>query len=370
MEGNGGLTCRPVLPIAPRELSSDGRGHPSPSINTPDLTGTSPPPEPLLIAPNTAPFPPPASRDPSLTRGRAASAASTRNASPRGVTSSSQTRPKQSLDVERKPSVSYGHHRNTSIVHGVQHSRNTSNLSNSTSVSPLSPQKILPTNGGTGDHAPAAASHPLKKSPSMSTLHMGNGMSGLPPARSFETTSTGLRRPERMHSGRVKRPNEHHRTQSRQQAQQQEPKTVGEYALHHLFTSFIAEADERIERCMARSGEAEPRLEDVCGPRADPNFDQLISSLGHINRHRPKYVIDSVILWHKRKSDQAKQIRMELEMLRNSTITTQRHINHHSSNSSATTSSGGQDIAMLEYDMATAERRSGISVYILCLALI
>jgi hypothetical protein len=230
MESNGGLTCRPVLPIAPRELSSDGRGHPSPSINTPDLTGTSPPPEPLLIAPNTAPFPPPASRDPSLTRGRAASAASTRNASPRGVASSSQTRPKQSLDVERKPSVSYGHHRNTSIVHGVQHSRNTSNLSNSTSVSPLSPQKILPTNGSTGDHAAAAASHPLKKSPSMSTLHMGNGMSGLPPARSFETTSTGLRRPERMHSGRVKRPNEHHRTQSRQQAQQQEPKTVGEYA--------------------------------------------------------------------------------------------------------------------------------------------
>jgi hypothetical protein len=204
----------------------------------------------------------------------------------------------------------------------------------------------------------------------MSTLHMGNGMSGLPPARSFESTSTALRRPERMHSGRVKRPNEHHRTHSRQQAQQGEPKTVGEFALHHLFTSFIAEADERIERCMARPGEAEPRLEDVCGPRADPNFDQLISSLGHINRHRPKYVIDSVILWHKRKSDQAKQIRMDLEMLRNSTITTQRHINHHASNSAATTSPGGQDVAILEYDMATAERRSGISVYILCRALI
>ena len=252
-------------------------------------------------------------------------------------------------------------------MHGVQHSRNTSNLSNSTSVSPLSPQKIMNTNGGTGDHV-MAVSHPLKKSPSMSTLHIGNGLSA--PGRGFESTATGLRRPERMHSGRVKRPTEHHRTQSRQQVQQQEPKTVGEYALHHLFTSFIAEADERIERCMARPGEAEPRLEDVCGPRADPNFDQLISSLGHINRHRPKYVIDSVILWHKRKSDQAKQIRMELEMLRNSTITTQRHINHHTSNTPAATSPGGQDIAMLEYDMATAERRSGVSVYILCRALI
>jgi hypothetical protein len=145
---------------------------------------------------------------------------------------------------------------------------------------------------------------------------------------------------------------------------------VGEYALHHLFTSFIAEADERIERCMARPGEAEPRLEDVCGPGADSNFDQLISSLGHINRHRPKYVIDSVILWHKRKSDQAKQIRMELEMLRNSTITTQRHINHPVGSSATATSPGGQDIAMLEFDMAVAERRSGTSVYILCRALI
>jgi hypothetical protein len=224
------------------------------------------------------------------------------------------------------------------------------------------------TNGGTGDYAMAAASHPLKKSPSMSTLHIGNGLPA--PGRSFESTATGLRRPERMHSGRVKRPTEHHRTQSRQQASQQEPKTVGEYALHHLFTSFIAEADERIERCMVRPGEAEPRLEDICGPRADPNFDQLISSLGHINRHRPKYVIDSVILWHKRKSDQAKQIRMELEMLRSSTITTQRHIHHLNSSTTAVTSPGGQDIAMLEYDMATAERRSGVSVYILCRALI
>lgn len=173
-----------------------------------------------------------------------------------------------------------------------------------------------------------------------------------------------------MHSGRVKRPTEHHRSHSRQQIQQQEPKTVGEYALHHLFTSFIAEADERIERCMARPGEMEPRLEDICGPGADSNFDQLISSLGHINRQKPKYVIDSVILWHKRKSDLAKQIRMEVETLRNSTVVTQRHIGHNGSASVSHPSPGGQDVMVLEYDMAAAERRSGISVYILCRALI
>lgn len=367
-----------VLPIAPRDLSSDGRGHAtSPSVPPPDLSGTSPPPEPLLIAPNTAPFPPPASRDPSLTRGRALSAASTRNASPRGNTPVAQARPKQSLEVERKPSVSYGHHRNTSIVHGVQHSRNTSNLSNSTSVSPLSPHKIIASNGGPSDIPAAATTAPtiLKKSPSMSTLHshVGNGGATLPPNRSFEGAAPAHRRPERMHSGRVKRPNEHHRSQSRQQVQQiqqQEPKTVGEYALHHLFTSFIAEADERIERCMARPGELEPRIGDVCGPGADPSFDQLISSLGHINRHKPKFVIDSVILWHKRKSDLAKQIRMELEALRNSTIATQRHINQSGNGINATSSPGGQDIMVMEYDMVAAERRSGISVYILCRALI
>lgn len=264
--------------------------------------------------------------------------------------------------------MSYGHHRNTSIVHGVQHSRNTSNLTSSTSASPLSPHKII-ASAGVAEQVPAM-SNGLKKSPSMSTLHApGQNGASLPPNRSFEGTASQQRTIGRMHSGKVKRPHDHVRSQSRHNASQ-EPKTVGEFALHHLFTSFIAEADNRIERCMARPGESEPRLENVCGPGADPAFDQLISSLGHINRHKPKYVIDSVILWHKRKSDLAKQIRLELENLRNQTMATQRHLAPNGNVSATTSSPGGQDIMLLEYDMAAAERRSGVSVYILCRALI
>ena len=354
-----------AIAVPPPQQIPDGRVHAA-SPHT-DLS-TSPPPEPLLVAPATAPFPPAASRDPSVTRGRAHSATSPRNGSPRGVTPAAQPKAKQSLDVERKPSVSYGHHRNTSIVHGVQHSRNTSNLTSSTSASPLSPHKII-ASAGVHEQLPAMGNG-LKKSPSMSTLHAtGQNSAALPLNRSFEGTATQQRNIGRMHSGKVKRPHDHVRSQSRQNGSQ-EPKTVGEFALHHLFTSFIAEADNRIERCMARPGESEPRLESVCGPGAEPAFDQLISSLGHINRHKPKFVIDSVILWHKRKSDLAKQIRLELDNLRNQTMATQRHLTPNGNVSATTSSPGGQDVMLLEYDMAAAERRSGVSVYILCRALI
>lgn len=212
----------------------------------------------------------------------------------------------------------------------------------------------------------------LKKSPSMSTLH-SNGLSlgSAPLNRSFEQAGPG-RRPERMHSGRVKRTHEHHRAQSRApglqtQPQQQQPElvTVGEYALHHLFTSFIAEADERIERSMPRQGEYEPRIEDVCGPRADPAFDQLISSLGHINRHKPKSLIDSVIHWRKKKADAANQLFNELQI--NKDAMTSRH---YTNGSGMSASAAGGAIAVLEHNMAVSERRSLASVYILCRVLI
>ncbi|KAK5136574.1 hypothetical protein LTR08_002588 [Meristemomyces frigidus] len=338
----------------------DGRASETESFA--DLS-TSPPPEPLLVAPPTVPFP--ASRDPSLTRGRALSATSPRNASPRGTTPAAPLRPKQSLEVERKPSL-YGHHRQTSIVHGVQHSRNPSLLA-STNTSPLSPHKIL---NGSHENIALNGGIGLKKSTSMSTLHSAAPSSTAPSvSRSFGDTTT-QRRPERMHSGRVKRSHEHNRSHSRPLGAQQELKTVGEYALHHLFTSFIAEADERIEHCMPRSGELEPRIEIICGPGADPAFDQLISSLGHINRHRPKSLIDSVIHWRKKKADVANQLYSELQQMREAIQTTARPHTNGSAVSSPNSPPAGQSIAMKEHNFAMADRRSTVSIYILCRVLI
>ncbi|KAK4494161.1 hypothetical protein PRZ48_014459 [Zasmidium cellare] len=334
----------------------------SPAYSDPNV---SPPPEPLLVAPPTA-HPPPttggASRDPSLTRGRALSATSPRNASPRAVTpASGHSRPKQSVDIERKPSLSYGHHRQMSIVHGVQHSRNPS-LAGSTNTSPLSPGKIM------ASAVPETVT--LKKSPSMGALH-ANGVpnpAAISANRSFEN-GVVQRGPARMHSGRVKRSHEHQRSQSRAQTQGQELKTVGEYALHHLFTSFIAEADERIERCMQKPGEPEPRIEHICGPGADPAFDQLISSLGHINRHKPNSLIDSVIHWRKKKADTANAMYTELKAMRDALGLTQRSITN-GAYSTPTSPPAGNEIALMEQQVLLADRRSTVSIYILCRVLI
>lgn len=46
-------------------------------------------------------------------------------------------------------------------------------------------------------------------------------------------------------------------------------------------------------------------MEEVCGPGADRNFDQLISALGHIARQKPKPLIDTIMLWRKAKGDAA-----------------------------------------------------------------
>ena len=339
---------------------SDGRAGSAATLNDPSGSA---PPEALLVAPPTAHFP--SSRDPSATRGRALSATSPQNASPRGVTPT-QARAKQSFDVERKLSQSYGHHRNTSIVHGVQHSRNPSLLASANS-SPLSPHRIVTTAPPEG--ANAGNTPNLKKSPSTSVLHNSPNGVASPPNRTLEGSSS-QRRPERMHSGRVKRSHEHQRSQSRVQPQpHQELRTVGEYALHHLFTSFIAEADERIERCMPKPGDNTPRVENVCGPGADPAFDQLISSLGHINRHKPNSLIDSVIHWRKKKADIANTMLSELQTLRDSVVITQR-AETNGSFSTPTSPPAGQDVMLMEHNVAMAERRSGVSIYILCRVLI
>jgi hypothetical protein len=144
---------------------------------------------------------------------------------------------------------------------------------------------------------------------------------------------------------------------------------VGEYALHHLFTSFIAEADAKIERCMQNPGELEPRVEAICGPGADPSFDQLISSLGHINRHKPNSLIDSVIHWRKKKADAANNLYNDLRSMKENAVIVQRAIVN-SGYTAPMSPPSGHDIMVMEQKVALADRRSTVSIYILCRVLI
>ncbi|KAG8628178.1 hypothetical protein KVT40_004051 [Elsinoe batatas] len=316
--------------------------------------------------------------EPILTRGRAYSATS-RTGSERSQ--HSHSRPHQSRgSLDRKPSVSYGHHRQTSIVHGVQHSRGQSNLTPNNSSSPMSPQMHY-ANGKNPSpqlHSSTQVPH-LRKSPSASTLNTFVSHSHGNSDVQATVKRHGERHPEKSRLHRLAR-DEKQRSSSRQKHRQPDLTTVGEYALHHLLTNFIKEADERIERCMAEQSEANINIEAICGPGSDSSFDQLIKALGHIGRDRPKSLIDSVMLWRRGKGEQTQILYREMETVRSNSQssqyngTTRRMHNQSQNHINASTANLPIDpnaprMMELAQEVKRAERRSAISVYILCRAL-
>jgi hypothetical protein len=145
------------------------------------------------------------------------------------------------LHPNNRLAESKSHNRKTSIVDGIQHSRNGSFASSITT--PLSPGIIAavvaerPDASNTGDPTFASAM-------SISSMTSGTSFSssstllperGPTPTENNSTTSS-QKRVERMHSGRSRRDHGHHPSHSRHH-QKEELKTVGEYALHVLFTS-------------------------------------------------------------------------------------------------------------------------------------
>lgn len=139
--------------------------------------------------------------------------------------------------VERRPSVTQGYHQNNRSHGGYQHTRNASFI-NSPVASPLSPM-TTPAEyvGMTIIHHGAPDVRP-RDSPSSAV----NGSSPIFPNTASEKdnpngtpSTTSQRRVDRAHTGKSRRGQPHQRTHSRQHHQEQ--KTVGEYALHHLFTS-------------------------------------------------------------------------------------------------------------------------------------
>ena len=144
-------------------------------------------------------------------------------------------------------SASYGHHRQTSIVHGIQHSRNGSLASSSSS--PLSPQMIA-----------AAGVALISDRPDIHSVSRGEGESALTrpltalsgttvtsmpqmPERTTpvavadtSTYSATTRKLERMHSGR-RRDHAHHHSHSSRHSKDEPKKSVLEYSMHVLFTA-------------------------------------------------------------------------------------------------------------------------------------
>ncbi|KAI9795647.1 MAG: Cell morphogenesis protein PAG1 [Piccolia ochrophora] len=355
------------------------------------------------------------SRESSLTRG-APSNSSARQASqgaPGSVVKGGVT---PDLGLERGPSVSYGHHRQTSIVHGMQHSRNASFVNSPTS-SPMSPHVVVTPGAGLGigsDLGPGMAQGDGVEPTSNPSLLNTNGIGGGPSGYATPVTTPGSdrtlvdpngsvtshRRLEHMHSGKARRDHGHVHSLSRHH-HQPELKTVGEFALHHLFNSvstlvsaqaiasltqiqFVGQADQKINQCIANPSAPEPHVEDICGPGVDLSFDQLIAALGHIARQKPKPLIDTLMFWRKAKSEAATNARMEAtgQLGQHKGLPTMNgqpsrrpteplHGMSDSIGSTTIPNSATSPTALSPQDAVTqAERRSSVSIYLLCRVLI
>ena len=285
--------------------------------------------------------------------------------------------------LERRTSNNYGHHRQTSVIHGVQHSRNTSFTSPATS-SPLSPESLA--SAGTSVSGINGFS-PIGRLDAMSPSSFGGSLSaggmhsqnlsisstlGSPDSVSAESPNGGgLVRRQTVHP-RSRRGNGHNPSHSRGHS---EARTPGEYALHHLLNSWVAQADHKINQCISHVGEMVTPVEQLCGPGVDPTFDQLISALGHIARQKPKPLIDSLMFWRKAKGEAASAAKQQLNQQKS--IALPRRNTEPSQNDVASSN------LHLETDIAAAaltgppteeavlaERRATVSVYLVCRVLI
>lgn len=160
--------------------------------------------------------------------------------------------------LERRPSNPYGHHRQTSIVHGMQHSRNPSMAGSTASTSPLSPELIASL--GRGGFEEAGVPNKLDQLDPHSAyqshgMAAGHGVPGtLSTIQDNDAGETMDGSPasvvhRRMNSGGTigRRDRSHSRSHSKPHL---ESKTVGEYALHHLFNSVgIKPLRARMEGC-------------------------------------------------------------------------------------------------------------------------
>ena len=149
-----------------------------------------------------------------------------------------------SSGLERQQSLSYGHHRQTSIVHGMPHHSRNSSFANSPARSHRSPQTAGLYNGFSPEHLafesmsddpPDYVSTTSTSEVGTSSLRSQSSTSTLPEDHGIidqELSMLTQRRIERTPSVKPRR--EHGRSQSKNQPEQI---SVGEYALHHLFNS-------------------------------------------------------------------------------------------------------------------------------------
>ncbi|KAK5955796.1 Cell morphogenesis protein PAG1 [Knufia fluminis] len=257
------------------------------------------------------------SRDPSVTRGRNIHGPS-QNLTPTSRAPSAQpTIPEGeaaggsiALDTGLQRRTSNRHHRQTSVINGLQHSRNPS-FNSPLTASPLSPESLhnASLRNAAARRGPGLATEmdspnghlPLSAhfhGPSIdSTLNLDSSQAGsIASIRTQASTSRGGR--GHAYGASVNT--------------QPDGRTPSQYAMHHLFNAFVIRADQKINHCLSQLDGLALPVERICGIGGDPVFDQLMRALGHVTRLQPKALVDSLMFWRQNKADNATASRKQL----------------------------------------------------------
>ncbi|KAL9102959.1 MAG: hypothetical protein Q9163_001946 [Psora crenata] len=245
--------------------------------------------------------------------------------SPRSQSSATSARsPVINGQPERRPSQSHGHLRQSSKA---QSQGRNGSFANSPTTSPMSPELatgIAESSGsmvdnstllrrGTSQRQPgkwasnnlqASSYHSAASTLQVSSYHSTASTSTLTSEKDMSDIGAGpaQRRLDRSQGSRNRQEHSHHRSSSRNHHEQ---KTVGEYALHHLFTRFLPLADHKIKSCVMDPSDPANNIEAICGPGADHDFDQLLAAMAHITRRKPRHLVDTVMLWRLQKVNRA-----------------------------------------------------------------
>lgn len=177
-----------------------------------------------------------------------------------------------------------------------------------------------------------------------------------------------------------------HRQQQSQSTKQPQPReealpSVGNYALTVLFTAFTASAEEKIVQCNSVVPfDPEPNIEAICGQGADPAFDQFIVALAQLAKHKPKPLIDMIMLWRRRRSDDANEARAELQAIKAAQTPASALVRRNTEPLHMMVGNGGaadslkspiaESLSAKQLHTAQAERRSNVAIFILCRVLL
>lgn len=127
----------------------------------------------------------------------------------------------------------------------------------------------------------------------------------------------------------------------------------------NLDIQFVRYAEKKLNECLAQSdGDKEPPVKNLLSEGKDERFDRSISLLGNTARWKPKPVIDSVMFWRKTKSDASSQASYKLAQ----EMAYQARTNLRSANDVRYS----KRFEALREEVIRAERKSLISIFILC----